>query len=164
MDLHQLFIPELQYEVVLTEKFFNRIPAEKMDWRPHPKSMSIKQLANHLAELPGLVTEIMETEKMNMVGYNSPDYETPEDILRLLRENAARAEDALRKPDEEYEKLWKLVYGEKTIMEMPKLNMLRSMALSQLPHHRAQLGVYFRLLEIPVPSSYGPSADEKSTL
>ncbi len=161
MDLHQLFIPELKYEVALTEKFINRIPEDKMDWRPHPKSMTIKQLANHLAEIPGWIAEIMETEKINMDGYKSPKLDSSEKILKLLRENASRAEEALRKPDEEYEKLWKMVYGEKTLLEMPKLNMLRSMSMSQLPHHRAQLGVYFRLLDIPVPSSYGPSADEK---
>ena len=74
MELQNLLIPELQYEVVLTEKFLNRIPADKMEWRPHPRSMSIKQLANHLAEIPAWVTGIMQGEEMDLTGYKSPDY------------------------------------------------------------------------------------------
>ncbi len=160
MDLQQIFIPELQYEVTLTEKFFNRIPMDKLHWRPHPKSMNIKELCNHLAEIPGYVTAIMEKDEMDIAGYKAPQLETKEELIRLLRENASGAEAALNKPNEEYERIWKMVHGEKKLVEMPKLNMLRTMTLGQLPHHRAQLGVYFRLLDIPVPSSYGPSADE----
>ncbi len=160
MDLQSRFIPELKYEVILTEKFFNRIPMEKFNWRPHPKSMSIRELSNHLAEIPGYVTAIMEKDEMDIAGYSSPQLETKEELIKLLRENSSKAEAALRKPDEEYEKIWKMVHGEKTLVEMPKRNMLRTMTLGQLPHHRAQLGVYFRLLDIPVPASYGPSADE----
>lgn len=160
MELQNLLIPELQYEVVLTEKFLNRIPEDKMDWRPHPRSMSIKELGNHLAEIPAWVTGIMQGEEMDITGYKSPDYNSVEDIIKLLKNNTTNAEQALRKPNEEYETLWKLTKDGKTLVEMPRLNMLRSMALNQLPHHRAQLGVYFRLLDIPVPASYGPSADE----
>lgn len=160
MELQNLLIPELQYEVVLTEKFLNRIPEDKIDWRPHPRSMSIKELANHLAEIPAWVTGIMQGEEMDITGYKSPDYNSVEDIIKLLKNNTTNAEQALRKPNEEYETLWKLTKDGKTLVEMPRLNMLRSMALNQLPHHRAQLGVYFRLLDIPVPASYGPSADE----
>lgn len=160
MDLHQIFIPELQYEVTLTEKFFTRIPIDKLNWRPHPRSMSIKELSNHLAEIPGYVTAIMEMEEMDISEYKAPQLESKDELIKLLRENASRAETALRKPDEDYEQLWRMVHGEKKLVEMPRLNMLRTMTLSQLPHHRAQLGVYFRLLDIPVPASYGPSADE----
>lgn len=160
MDLQNIYIPELKYEVMLTEKFFNRIPMEKFNWRPHPKSMNIKELSNHLAEIPGYVTAIMEKDEMDIADYQAPQLETKEELIKLLKENASRAEAALRKPDEEYEKIWKMVHGEKTLVEIPKMNMLRTMTLSQIPHHRAQLGVYFRLLDIPVPASYGPSADE----
>lgn len=160
MELQNLFIPELQYEVMLTEKFLNRIPQDKLDWRPHPKSMSIKELSNHLAEIPGYVVAIMETNGVDLVDYQSPKLESKEEMIKLLKENASRAEAVLQKPNEDFQKTWKLVYGETTIAEKPKMNMLRSMTLSQLPHHRAQLGVYFRLLDIPVPASYGPSADE----
>ncbi|UJH92444.1 DinB family protein [Antarcticibacterium sp. 1MA-6-2] len=123
--------------------------------------MTLKELVNHLAEIPGYIAMVMGQESMNYGDYKAPDLNSKVDLLYLLQENAEKAEAALRKPDEEYQKIWKMVYGEKTLMEMPRLNALRSMALSQLPHHRAQLGVYYRLLDIPVPASYGPSADER---
>lgn len=113
MDLQNIYIPELQYEVMLTEKFFNRIPMDKFNWRPHPKSMSIKELSNHLAEIPGYVTAIMEKDEMDIANYKAPQLENREELIKLLRENASRAEVALRKPNEEYEKIWKMVHGEK---------------------------------------------------
>lgn len=161
MQIQHLLIPELQYEVVLTEKFLRRIPEDKMEWRPHPKSMSIKELANHLAEIPSWATVAMETNEMEMKGYKSPSLDSIDKIVELLKNNANQAEEALRKPNEAFEELWKMTMEGNTLLEMPKLNVLRTMVLSQLPHHRAQLGVYFRLLDIPVPASYGPSADEK---
>lgn len=160
MELQHLLIPEFQYEVTLTEKFIKRIPADKMDWRPHPKSMSILQLANHLAEIPQWVIAIMDKDELNLAGYSAPDYKNTDDIIQFLRNGASVAEASLRKADEEYQEIWKLKKGDQTMVEMPKLNVLRNLAFNQLPHHRAQLGVYFRLLGIPVPSTYGPSADE----
>lgn len=160
MELKHLFIPELKYEVKLTEIFFHRIPMDKLDFKPHQKSMSMKELVNHLAEIPGYIALIMESEDLDIAGYKAPNHDSKVDLLNLLSENAERAEAALKKADEEYQKNWRMRSGENTIFEMPRLNALRSMALSQLPHHRAQLGVYYRLLDIPVPASYGPSADE----
>ncbi|WP_081209367.1 DinB family protein [Salegentibacter sediminis] len=160
MELHKCLISELQHEVVLTEKFLKRIPQDKMDWRPHRKSMSIRQLANHLAEIPSWITATMELEEMDVEGYKPPDFGDIESILEVLRNNTSEAEAALKKPDSEFEKNWKMVHEGKTLMDMPKFNVLRMMVLNQIPHHRAQLGVYFRLLDIPVPATYGPSADE----
>lgn len=161
MDLQQILIPEFQYEVTLTEKFLKRIPEDKMDWRPHPKSMSFKELGNHLAEIPGWIVAIMEKEELNLEGYKSPSSNTINDMVTLLRSSTSAAEKALRKPDEEYQKIWKMKKGDHTLVELPRMNVLRTLALNQLPHHRAQLGVYLRLLDISVPSTYGPSADEK---
>lgn len=160
MELQQILIPEFQYEVILTEKFIKRIPQDKMDWRPHTRSMSVRELANHLVEIPQWVLAIMEKEEFDLAGYKAPDHKNIEDMVILLRNGASSAEEALRKPDEAYQEIWKLRKGEHTLMEMPRMNVLRTLALNQLPHHRAQLGVYFRLLDIPVPSTYGPSADE----
>ncbi|WP_037319791.1 DinB family protein [Salegentibacter sp. Hel_I_6] len=161
MEIQKLLISELQHEVVLTEEFLKRIPADKMDWRPHKKSMSIKQLANHLAEIPSWITATMEMDEMDMAGYKSPDFETVGEILEVLQNNTSEAEAALKKTDAEYEKNWKMIIDGKAVMDMPKFSVLRMMVLNQLPHHRAQLGVYFRLLDIPVPATYGPSADER---
>lgn len=160
MELQHLLIPEFQYEVTLTEKFIKRIPDDKMDWRPHPRSMSIKELANHLAEIPQWVITVMEKEELDLQTYKAPDFRDKEDIVRFLRNGASTAESSLRQPDDAYQEIWKLKKGDQTLVEMPKLNVLRNLAFNQLPHHRAQLGVYFRLLDISVPSTYGPSADE----
>lgn len=161
MELQKCLLSELQHEVVLTEKFLKRIPQDKMDWRPHPKSMSMRQLANHLAEIPSWITATMQMDEMEMEGYKSPDFGEIDEILEVLRNNTAEAEAALRKPDSEFEKNWKMLRKGETLMEMPKFNVLRMMVLNQIPHHRAQLGVYFRLLDLPVPATYGPSADEQ---
>ena len=160
MKIHEFLIPQLQQEVALTEKFLKRIPEDEMGWKPHEKSMSIKELANHLAEIPAWITATMEKESMDLTGYKSPAKESIKEIIELLKENNAEAEKALQKPDEEYRKTWKMIVNGETAMEMPKFNVLQSIVMNQFPHHRAQLGVYFRLLDISVPSTYGPSADE----
>lgn len=161
MKIYEILIPELQHEVALTEKFLKHLPQDKMDWRPHPKSMSVNQLANHLVEIPGWVTATMDLDEMEMQGYRSPEFQSSSEMLEALKDNTSKAEAALRKPDADFEKNWKMLMGGETVMDMPKLKVLRTMVLNQLPHHRAQLGVYFRLLDIPVPATYGPSADER---
>lgn len=160
MKIHEFLIPQLQQEVALTEKFLKRIPEDEMGWKPHEKSMSIKELANHLAEIPSWITATMEQGSMDLTGYKSPAKESVQEIIELLKESNAEAEKALQKPDEEFRKTWKMIVNGETAMEMPKFNVLQSIVMNQFPHHRAQLGVYFRLLDISVPSTYGPSADE----
>ncbi len=160
MELQKILIPEFQYEVTLTEKFIKRIPVDKMNWKPHHKSMSIKELANHLAEIPQWVVAVMDKEELDLSGYKPPGLNNIDDIVKLLRHGASTAEASLRQPDEAYYHIWKLKKGDHTLIEMPRMNVLRTLALNQLPHHRAQLGVYFRMLDISVPSTYGPSADE----
>ncbi|MEO2061964.1 MAG: DinB family protein [Christiangramia sp.] len=161
MKIQEFLIPQLKQEVALTEKFLKRIPEDKMSWKPHEKSMSMQQLANHLAEIPGWITGTMEAGEWDLTGYEAPNKMTVSEIVADLKDNAAAAEKALEKPDEEYFKTWKMTKGEETVFEMPKLQTLQTVVMNQFPHHRAQLGVYFRLLDISVPSSYGPSADEQ---
>ena len=161
MKTANFFISQLQQEVFLTEKFLKRIPEDKLAWKPHEKSMSIKQLANHLAEIPSWITATMEMDSLDMENYKSPDFKTVKDIVDTLKMNATQAEVALDKPDKAYDNNWKMVRKGETLMEMPKFKVLQTMVMNQLPHHRAQLGVYFRLLDISVPATYGPSADEK---
>ncbi|MDT0643210.1 DinB family protein [Zunongwangia sp. F363] len=160
MKIQEFLIPELQYEVTITEKFIKRLPEDKMDWRPHQKSMTLGELANHLAEIPSWITATMEMDEMDLEGFKSSSFKKVPKIIEALKLNTTQAEIALRKPDTEYEKTWKIIKGGKVVLEMPKFNVLRTVVMNQLPHHRAQLGVYFRLLDIPVPSTYGPSADE----
>jgi len=161
MKIHEFLIPQLQQEVSLTEKFLKRIPEDKMDWKPHNKSMSFQELANHLAEIPEWVAGTMDSEGWDLKGYKPPAKSSVNEILEDLKNNASMAEKALQKPDEVYGETWKMTEGETVLMEMPRFNVLQSIVMNQFPHHRAQLGVYFRLLDISVPSTYGPSADEQ---
>ncbi|MBT8295780.1 MAG: DinB family protein [Gramella sp.] len=161
MNIHEFLIPQLQQEVSLTEKFLNRIPEDKMGWKPHEKSMTIRQIANHLAEIPGWITGTLEAEAWDVQGYKAPDFESVKDIIDELKRNAVAAETSLKKSDEEFHRTWKMTREGETLFEMPKFNVLQTMVMNQFPHHRAQLGVYFRLLDISVPATYGPSADEQ---
>ena len=160
MKIHEFIIPQLQQEVALTEKFLKRIPEDKMGWKPHEKSMTIKQIANHLAEIPSWITGTMEAEALDLKGYTSPALDSVEEIIKELKQNTIAAETSLRKSDEEFYRTWKMTKAGETLFEMPKFNVLQAMVMNQFPHHRAQLGVYFRLLDISVPATYGPSADE----
>src|SRR5690606_11004791 len=108
MELQHLLIPEFQYEVTLTEKFINRIPEDKMDCRPLPISMRIMRLANHLAEIPQWVLATMDKDELDLHGYKAPDYKSKEDMVKFIRTGASSAEAALRKPEEDYQELWKL--------------------------------------------------------
>ena len=160
MKIQELLVPELQHEVMLTEKFLKRIPEDKLDWKPHNKSMSLLELGNHLAEIPSWITGTMEMEEMNMDGYEPNKLKSVDELIETLKKNASEAQESLKKEDSEYLKNWKMIVGGETVVDMPRINVLRTMVLNQLPHHRAQMGVYFRLLDIPVPATYGPTADE----
>ncbi|MCK0189408.1 DinB family protein [Arenibacter sp. F20364] len=161
MEIQKLLIPELEHEVALTEKFLRRIPKDKLDWRPHPKSMSIKQLGSHLAELPSWVVGTMSQDEMIMDEYKPPINDNVDEMIKTLKSAAKEAADSLKVANSEYDKKWKMIQGGKTVMEMPKYQVLRGMVLNQFPHHRAQLGVCLRLLNESVPATYGPSADEQ---
>ncbi len=160
MEIQELLIPELQYETQLTEKFLSRIPEDKLNWRPHKKSMTMKELANHLVEIPTWITGTMDFEEMELDGYEATNIDTVKAMISALKKNAAEAEVSLKKPSDTYQKSWKMKKGGKVVLEMPRYTVLRSMVLNQMPHHRAQLGVYLRLLDESVPATYGPSADE----
>ncbi len=158
----EILIPELQYEVALTKKFIQRIPQDKMDWKAHEKSFTLRQLANHLADIPYWIPATMDMDEMEMSNYKGPDLAKTEEIIELLEKNAAAAEAALDKDDAEYAKPWTMKHQGQAIFTMPKYQTLRGMVLNQLPHHRAQLGVYLRMIGESVPATYGPSADEES--
>lgn len=160
MKIQELLVPELQHEVMLTEKFLKRIPEDKLDWKPHNKSMSLLELGNHLAEIPSWITGTMEMDEMNMDSYEPNKLKSVDELIATLKKNASEAQESLKKEDSEYLKNWKMIVGGETVVDMPRINVLRTMVLNQLPHHRAQMGVYFRLLDIPVPATYGPTADE----
>ncbi|NNG10944.1 MAG: hypothetical protein HKM92_12310 [Arenibacter sp.] len=161
MEIKDLLIPELEQEIAITEKFLKRIPKDKLEWRPHEKSMTLKQLGSHLAELPSWVVGTMSMDGMAMDDYKPPVNDNVDEMIQVLTTSGKEAIGALKVPNSEYHKTWKMEKGGQTLMEMPKYNVLRGMVFNQIPHHRAQLGVYLRLLNQSVPATYGPSADEQ---
>jgi uncharacterized damage-inducible protein DinB len=163
MPISEMLLPEFDREAAVTRTFLAQAPEENFAWQPHPKSFTLGQLANHLAMLPQYATITMTTPSFNVAGAPSESSvpETRQALLELFDANIAAARAAIAAAtDEAFGQLWTLQNGEQTVFTMPRLAVLRVMVLSHLVHHRAQLGVYFRQNDLPVPASYGPSADE----
>ena len=162
MSFMPVFLKELQNEAVTTRKMLERIPTEKFDWKAHPKSMSIKEVATHIAELPGWVPMVLTTNELDFatMDYTPAEINATKDLLDLFNSNVEMAESFLKPENEgELSKSWILRNGETILSNDTKAEVIR-MVYNQVVHHRAQLGVYLRLLDIPIPGSYGPSADE----
>ncbi|MDX2175382.1 MAG: DinB family protein [Candidatus Sumerlaeia bacterium] len=153
---------ELEHEAVSTRKYLEAIPDEKLDWQPHAKSMTLRQLAAHVAEIPGWTKETMTLEVMD---FASGDYKPTviagkADALKVLEEGMAAARSILGKAgDHDFFVTWTMKSGDHVHLSMPRIAVMRGFILNHLVHHRAQLGVYLRLLDVPVPSAYGPTAD-----
>jgi uncharacterized damage-inducible protein DinB len=158
------FLKELDQESVVTRKMLSIIPDDKYDWQPHPKSMTIKQLAGHIAELPGWISMAFTTDEMDFSTspYSPPTWSSKEELLAVFDQALAGAREHLIQANEQdLDPEWKLRDADNIYMAITKRELVRH-ALSQTIHHRAQLGVYLRLLDIPIPGTYGPSADEQS--
>jgi uncharacterized damage-inducible protein DinB len=158
----KFFENQLKEEAEITRKMLKIIPEDKYDWKPHPKSMTVRRLAVHLAELPGWIPMAIDTDVLD---FSANDYKpTPiannTELLSIFENNQKKAEEALPKTTDEYlQNLWTMKDGDQVFLTLSKEDVIR-MALSQTIHHRAQMGVFLRLLNIPIPGSYGPSADE----
>ena len=155
-------LPEFDAEVANTRRMFAAIPDEKLDFQPHEKSMSLLRLAAHVANLPNWITMTMATDELDLAaGYDQPDPKTMEDVVAIfdgaVEKGRAALEDATA---EAMTAEWALRTGDEVHFQMPKGVVLRSFVFNHLVHHRAQISVYLRLLDIAVPGMYGPSADE----
>jgi uncharacterized damage-inducible protein DinB len=162
MTLAETLLPEFDHEMAVARKVLERVPEDKLDWKPHAKSFSIGALAAHVANLPSWGAETLNRSEVDLTGHLAPvALPSRADLLAIFDRNVAAARAALvGKTDAELGAMWSLRRNGKTIFSMPKAAVLRSFVLSHLIHHRAQLTVYLRLLDVPVPSIYGPSADE----
>lgn len=165
MAIKDAFISELKNEAALTKKLLERVPIEKKDWKPHDKSMSLGRLATHIAEIPRWIPEMMTNDVFDFLAspFGPPHVaSSQEELLSIFQEKQDKSIAALEKStDEDFEKNWTLRRGDYVAFSMPKKAAMRSWAFSHIYHHRGQLTVYLRLLDIPVPGLYGPSADEK---
>ena len=166
MAIKESILPERDYEMATTRKLLERIPGHKADWKPHPKSMSLGHLGIHLSQLPlwGTVT-MQETElDLNPPGgspFKAPDFESVPALLARFDDHARQVREAVAAAsDQDFMVPWTLRNGGQTVFTMPRVACMRTFVLNHLIHHRGQLSVYLRLNDVPVPSIYGPSADE----
>lgn len=164
MKMTEVLLKELEKEAVTTRKMLALVPGDKYDWKPHEKSMGLKQLAVHVAELPGWVSMALTTEGLDFAAnpYTPEPVSNTHELLTYFETNLKSGAEALEKAKEDdLLPNWTLRNGDEIYDVSPKRDVIR-MSISQTIHHRAQLGVYLRLLNIPIPGSYGPSADDLS--
>ena len=166
MSISQSLLPEFDQETASTRKTLERVPADRLDYKPHEKSMTMGRLAQHIAEMTGWGSTTLTSDSFDIAPAGQPPYQPPpivsvQKLLDDFDKGTADLRAALAAAsDETMMKPWSLLAGGKPIFTMPRIAVLRSMIFNHLIHHRAQLGVYLRLNNVPVPSIYGPSADE----
>ena len=166
MSISETILPEFEHEMANTRKTLERVPNDKFAWKPHEKSSSLGGLASHLASIPSWTEHTFDGNELDVAPPGQPPYrpeekKTTAELLAAFDENVASARAALEKAtDENWQAKWSLLMGGKTIFTLPRTAVMRGFIMSHSIHHRAQLGVYLRLLDVPVPSIYGPSADE----
>ena len=166
MAISQAFLGEFDHEMANARKSLERVPDAKFDWKPHSKSSSMGALAGHIASIPVWAKMTLETSQfdMNPPGgqpVQQPQLKTRAEVLAFFDKGIPEARAAIAAAsDEAMMQPWTLLNGGKTIFSMPRVAVLRGMIMNHMIHHRAQLGVYLRLNDLPVPAIYGPSADE----
>lgn len=163
MAMNEPLMMELQHEAESTRKMLERLPKEKLTWKPHEKSMSLGRLAMHLAEIPGWVNATLLADELDFskMDYKMTEATSSEEVVKIFDEKLASALDVLKNTeDATMMNMWTMRDGETIYFTMPKIAVLRSFVYSHLIHHRGQMSVYLRLLDVPVPGSYGPSADD----
>lgn len=164
MSLNQPLISELQQEAQSTRKMLERVPEDKHSWKPHEKSMSLGQLASHVAELSSFITSMVTLDELD---FSKEDYTIKQaasnkELLKMFDEHFSQLIESLQNADDENMLgNWRLRSGDQIFFEMPKLKVIRSLGINHYIHHRGQLSVYLRLLDVPLPSVYGPTADEQ---
>jgi uncharacterized damage-inducible protein DinB len=162
MNIIEILLGEMEQEAQTTRKMLQRVPADKFDWKPHHKSMTLKSLAVHVAELPEWVAMAVTTDELDFAAnpYQQAPVSNNEELLEHFERSLTNGRNALQATNKDVLKeTWTLRNGKDIYSQRSKLEVIR-MSYSQIVHHRAQLGVYLRLLDIPIPGSYGPSADE----
>ncbi len=168
MAISESMLPEFDNEFANTRKTLERIPEDKFSWKPHEKSMSMGGLATHLANLPTWTNHTIDKDELDIAPPGAPPFKLEEaksvkEILEMFDKAVAEARAAIAgASDEHLFKPWTLLSGGQAVLSLPRVAVLRSFIMNHNIHHRAQLGVYLRLNDIPVPSIYGPSADEGS--
>ena len=167
MKIAQTLLPEFDHEMRTTRAVLARVPEGDAEWRPHPKSMTLGQLASHVANIVRWGGATFEREELDLASADAalfapPKFETTAGLVELFDANVAQSRAALSAAeDEDMGVVWTLRDGARTILALPRAASYRSFVMSHLIHHRGQLSVYLRLRDVPLPPIYGPTADEK---
>lgn len=161
MSIAVTMLPEFDQEMSTTRRLIERVPTAKGEWKPHEKSFALGHLTQFLAIMPGWIARCARGEDVDLAAQAGYSFERTEDLLALFDRNVAEGHEALAAMDEADSSLpWSLKHGEQPLLTLPRAAALR-LHISHLIHHRGQLSVYLRLIDVPVPSIYGPSADER---
>lgn len=165
MAIKDGFISELKHEASFTKKMLERVPWDKKDWKPHEKSMTLGRLATHITETLKWISNIRHIDDFDFMRDLSFEFHTAatkEQLMQAFQENLENAlSDLAAMSDEDFNKIWIVRRGEQVMYNMPKKVAVRAWGFSHQVHHRGQLSVFLRLLGVPVPGMYGPSADER---
>ena len=162
MTIIELLKRELEQEAITTRKMLSIIPEDKWDWKPHPKSMNVRSLSTHIAELPAWVHMTFTTDELDFAAnpYKQPEVNSTKELLDYFERNLEQGRSELKESNTKLlDKPWTLRNADTIYNTSPKIDVIR-MSLSQIIHHRAQLGVFLRLMDVPIPGRYGPSADD----
>ena len=161
MSQSKALLREFENEAATTRRVLERVPADKLTWQPHPKSMSLGRLAQHVAMSPGVIFGWATQDVSEFGGERPPEPRSTADILAAHDQSVSRVKEVLNgMSDEDFGKSWQATMKGTALMSMPKGALIRAIGMNHIYHHRGQLSVYLRLLDVPVPSIYGPSADE----
>jgi len=161
MSAIQMLLMELDHEARATRRVLERVPGDRLNYRPHEKSMSLGQLALHVAIVPGALAQLSRKSPVQVFEFKQPSPQTAAELLPALDQSLAQAHDVLGAMDDaSLAEQWRLVDGDREVLSQPVGIMLRALMLNHWYHHRGQLCVYLREVGVPVPSVYGPSADE----
>jgi uncharacterized damage-inducible protein DinB len=163
MSIAESWLAEFDREMAQTRRVLERVPEDKMEWRPHAKSMTLGRLALHVAEIPGLAGAVAALPGLDI---SKTDFnraaKSRQELFEAFDKASAQAREAVAAlKDESLLDTWEMTLNGRTVLSMPRAGAYRTLAMNHLIHHRGQLSVYLRLLDVPVPGLYGPSADEQ---
>jgi uncharacterized damage-inducible protein DinB len=161
MSIAESLLPEFDQEMATTRRLLERVPGDKGKWKPHEKSFPLGHLAQLVASMPGWLTQALRETSLNLGGFPGYTYEKTETLLAVFDKNVKEARSAIAGSREaDYGVPWSLKHGDQVLFTLPRAAVVRQ-TINHLIHHRGQLTVYLRLLDVPIPSIYGPTADEK---